>query len=152
MAGRKTTAGSRRAVDVDTERPAFVVHQIDHVRAVLAAAVQSGRPVTLVTPPGGGAYLGLPYLAEMISAASADYPAADYTAVLDAGDDAAVTHAALSSGWHLVVFQGADAMRDKLTDIAKQTESCVLDAPPDAIDLQTGADPVEAAKEFLAGH
>lgn len=140
MAGRKGTAGGRRAVEIDNGQTAFVVHTIDHARAVLAAAARSGRSVTLVTPPGACAYLGLPYLENMIAAAAADHPDASYDTVLDAADDAAIAHTALTLGWPRVAYQGPAGMRAKLAAIAAQTDATVIESPPAGRDLQTDPD------------
>jgi len=132
--------------------PAFVVHTAAHVRAALAAAGRARCPVTLVTPPGGAAYLGLPYLKNMIAAAAADHPEATFETVLDAGDDAAIAHTALTLGWSVVVYHGTAEVRGILTAVADQSGARVIAEAPPALDLQDTADPAAAAEKTLAGH
>ncbi len=151
MAGRQGTAGRGGPVKVDDAGPAFIVHNADHVRSVLAASERSGRAVTLVTPPRGAAYLGLPYLKDMIALAGADHPGVDFDTVLDAGDDAAIAHAALAIGWPVVVFQGTENVRTKLAEIAGHTGGKLIAAPPAAHDLQNVANPTETAEILLSG-
>jgi fructose/tagatose bisphosphate aldolase len=129
--------------------PAFVVHTVDHARAVLAAAEQNRRPVTLVTPPGACAYLGLPYLNNMIAAAADEHPGASFNTVLDAGDDAAIAHTALTLGWRTIAYQGPTEVRAKLVTIASRTDGKVAGCPPSAHDLQDDVDPAAAIEDIL---
>jgi hypothetical protein len=106
--------------------------------------------VTLVTPPGACAYLGLPYLENMIAAAAAEHPGTRFDRVLDAGDDAAIAHTALALGWRTVAYQGPAAVRAKLAAIADQAGATVIENPPTGHDLEDAADPADVAAKILA--
>lgn len=131
--------------------PVFVVHHLDHVLAACRASSDTGRPVTLLTPPGGAHAAGPPYYREAVRAAKAVCPEAAVEIILDCGDDAALAVAALKTGWKTVVLSGSPTLRRKVAAIAQDFEARILARRPAAVDLLQTADPEAAYRDALGG-
>ncbi len=136
MAGRQGTAWRGGAVPVAAQRrPAVIFHNLREARAALRAAAAAGRPVRLLTPPGGHRYLGANYLARCLQLAAAEYPDADFEAILDVGDDGAAALEAFRTGWTVVLFTGTGKARRKVGDVAEQLERRLLTRRPKTLPL-----------------
>jgi hypothetical protein len=133
------------------EVPAIVVHSLAHAVAALAAAIESGRVVLLLSAADAARAVGAGWWRETIRVARDSVPgsvAGGYAgALLDCGDDAGAAQAALRDGVAAIVFTGQAEVAERLADIAGQRGSRVyrrrpvaaLDladdffAPPDAL-------------------
>jgi len=127
-----------------------IYHTRAHAGAALAAAEALGRPVVLLTPPGGHAYLGAAYLKRAAESAAARHPGAAYDLVLDCGRDAAAALDAMRRGWRRVLFTGPAGARAKLAEAGGGCGVEVLTRPPPALDLLGRADPPGACRAWLS--
>jgi hypothetical protein len=82
--------------------------------------VQAGRAVVLASAPGGGSYAGPGWFGALIDAAAEAVPDAQFSALLDCGDDIGAALAAVRSEIEGVVFTGRADVARRLTDIARQ--------------------------------
>lgn len=113
--------------------PAVIVHGLDMAQAVLAAA--GGRPFTLLSGEGAGAYAGVLWWQALIAAARVSAPDADFHDVLDCGGAAGRALEALRAGQKLLVLRAAPAVWDDVAGRASGLGATLLaDAPP-ALDL-----------------
>jgi hypothetical protein len=128
----------------------IIVHSLAHARAALAAARDLRLPVTLASAAGAGGYAGPLWFKSLISAARAEFPEAEATAVLDCGSEAGTTLAALRHGFKRVRFTGHAAALQPLREIALElgAEIETGDAP-EALDLLNETDPEAVARAYL---
>lgn len=116
--------------------PAIVVHSLAHAVAALEAAAETGKPVLLLSAAEAGLSAGAGWWRAMIAAARDSVPAARAGALLDCGDDAGATQAALRAGIEAIVFGGRDDVAERLANIAAGSGSRVRRARPlPALDL-----------------
>lgn len=132
------------------DRHAFVIHGVNHARAVLTAAAGTGLPVALWSAPGAAAYMGAPMFREIINAASAEIPGIDAIGVLDCGRDAGFALAAFRHGVGFVRVDLPSATLAKVADIARQMGATVVPERPRALDLIDCPDPVSACQSWLS--
>jgi len=119
-----------------SDAPVIVIHSLTHAVAALRAALEAGRPIILASPPGAGIYAGPGWFREVLFAARAAAPAAQFTAVLDCGDNAGVAMAAVRAGFEAVVFTGRANVAARLADIAGQSGASLLrERPAPSLDL-----------------
>jgi hypothetical protein len=123
----KSGAGNRASP------PAVVVHALDHAVAALAAAADSSRPITLLSAPDAGIYAGPGWFKALVGAAKAAVPAAQFTAVLDCGDDAGAAQGALRAGIEVIVFTGRTDVAARLAAIAALQAARLLTVRPDPL-------------------
>lgn len=131
-------------------RTAFVVHDLDQARAVLAAARETGRPVAAWSPPGAAAYWGAAYFAALADEAKASESGGDAVFVLDCGAEAGFVMAALRAGLRALYFGGDDDARLRLIEMAQRSGAALLDERPERVDLGAARDPAAAAREALS--
>jgi acyl-CoA reductase-like NAD-dependent aldehyde dehydrogenase len=86
----------------------------------------------LLSAPDAGIYAGAGWFKAVIDTACAASPAADFSAVLDCGDDAGAAQAALRAGIGAIVFTGRTDVAERLAGIASATGARVLTARPAA--------------------
>lgn len=132
-------------------RHAFVIHGIDHARAVLRAAAGQDRAVALWSAPQAAAYLGAPLFREIINAATAEFPEIDAIGVLDCGHDAGFALAAFRHGLTAIRVHVPPETEAKLADIAQQVGATVLRERPAALDLLDCHQPVAMCRKWLSG-
>jgi hypothetical protein len=94
--------------------------------------------VVLASAPGGGSYVGPGWFGAVIDAARETVPDAQFSALLDCGNDIGATQAAIRSEIEGVVFTGSADVARRLADIARQhAVRLVTEHPPVALDLGT---------------
>jgi hypothetical protein len=98
----------------------------------LREAAAAGRAVVLLSAPDAGIYAGAGWFKAVIDTARAAAPTADFSAVLDCGDDAGAAQAALRAGIATIVFSGRPDVAERLAAIAAATGGHVLTARPAA--------------------
>lgn len=126
--------------------PHVIVHTLEETCAALEATAETGRSLTLFSPPGAVYSIGIGYFLAMIEAARRRTPAARSLAVLDCGAAPGLALAALRAGAEAVLLTGAPAVLDKVADIATQLGSTLLrEMPVDTLDLRGHPDPQAAA-------
>ena len=132
----------------------FVVHELAHARAALAAAAASGRRVVLLTPPDAAVYLGLRWMPALAVAARAENPAAIARTAVDCGDRLALALEALRHGAEIVLFSGPVEEADRLLPAASAAGAELWRSRPPALDLR--AVPPEkamvACREWIERH
>src|SRR5260370_11126223 len=112
--------GCLRQAGLNTAERFIVIHSPANARAALAAAASLAGPVTLASASGAGIYAGPGWFKAAIGIASSEYPAVEFTSVLDCGDEAGMILAALRHGVSRVRFNGPDAVAAQLADITGQ--------------------------------
>ncbi len=127
----------------------IVFHTLEHTRAALAAATHAEAPVILRSAPGASAYAGAQYLKAMVEHASAEFPDADFTAVIDCGDDPGHAQGALRIGWKVLLFGGPEDVRSKIADIAEQHGARLVGDAGETLDLLDLPDSEGACRNFL---
>lgn len=135
---------------MNARTPRIVVHSLAHARAALQAAGETGTAVTLIGPPGGAAYLGTPFLLEIVGQARAAFPQAKATAVVDCGDAPGLALAALRQGAEAVRLDAAPAVLAKVAEIAGRRGGRLDREDTPALDLLEHADPLAACRGWLA--
>ena len=128
---------------------AVIVHNLAHARAALAAAAGLGVPVTLLSPPGAAASLGVGYFAAMVEAARRAVPGAAATAILDCGDAPGLALAALRHGIPAVRVQAPARARARIADIAAQSGAALVSGRIAALDLAKSDEPLAACRAWL---
>jgi len=92
--------------------------------------------VLLVSAPGAGSYVGPGWFGAAIDAAREVVPNAQFSALLDCGDDIGAALAAIRSEIEGVVFTGRSDVARRLADIACQHGVRLrTEQPPVALDL-----------------
>ena len=111
--------------------PVFVVHSLTHAIAALAAAVEAGQPITLLSAPDAGIYAGPSWFKALVDAAREAAPSADFSAILDCGDDAGAVQGALRAGIAVVIFTGRADVAERLAAIAAAKGARLLTTRPE---------------------
>jgi hypothetical protein len=126
------------------------VHGWKHVAAVLTAARETGRRVTLLAPPGGTYTGGVGFWAAIDRRRHELF--ADVAADLMVDCDGAPGHvmAALRVGLKRLIFDGNDAARTRLADIAARHGASLLPRPPALLDLIHEKDAAHACRRLFA--
>lgn len=128
---------------------AVIIHDLDHARAALAAAVDCERPVILLSAPGAAGYAGAAWFLRVVALAAAEHPDAKWDAVLDCADRPGHVLAALRQGAMAVRFTGSKATASKLAAIAKSYGARLESGRTRALDLRGKADPLAACRSWL---
>lgn len=119
--------------------PVIIVHTLAHAVGALKAAAQAGREVVLASAADAGRYAGPGWFRELVAAARATVPAARCSSLLDCGDSAGATLAAIRAPVEGVLFTGRADVARRLAEIALQHGvRCETERPETALDL--GAD------------
>ncbi len=113
--------------------PAVVVHSLGMAQAVLATA--AGRPVTLLSGEGAGAYAGVAWWQALVAAAEAGAPGARLCHVLDCGGAAGRALEALRAGQKLLVLRAEPAVAEDLAARGAALGAAVLPVAPLSLDL-----------------
>jgi hypothetical protein len=143
--------GVVRRVGLNTAERFIVIHSLGDARAALEAAVSLGTRVTLASAPGAGAYAGPGWFKAVIETARGEFPAAEFSHVLDCGDAAGMVLAALRQGLPRVRFTGPAAAAARLADIAAQCNAALERGPlAPALELLDQPDPASLCRAFLA--
>ncbi|MGE5504975.1 MAG: hypothetical protein ACM31L_11185 [Actinomycetota bacterium] len=122
----------------------FVVHSLEHARAVLAAAAQAGRAVGLDSPPACAGFHGIGWWRALLSQAAAEHPGVAFDAVLDCGDAPGHALAALRAGVTRLRVDVPAEVVDKLRAMGAD-----LVPPSPALDLASARDPLATARALL---
>jgi len=129
----------------------IVIHSLADARAALKAASELGVPVTLASAEGAGGFAGAMWFRAVIELATAEYPAAAVTAVLDCADEAGTVLNALRHGLKRVRFTGSAATLKRLENIARQRGATIETGKrAAALDLWHERDPEAACRAYLA--
>ncbi|HZK91504.1 MAG TPA: hypothetical protein VFC56_15265 [Stellaceae bacterium] len=116
--GEDLRRSARRLSGRQPQDPVFVVHSLAHAVAALTAAVGAGRPIILVSAPDAGIYAGSGWFKALVGAAREAVPHAEFTAILDCGDDAGAAQGAIRAGVDEVIYTGRADVAERLAAIA----------------------------------
>lgn len=130
---------------------AVIFHTVSHLSAALAVAEQTGKPITLLTPPGGAGYAGAGFYRRLLDRGFSAHPDARFRCLLDCGSDAALALQALREGWTDIVFSGPAPASTKIENVATGLGARVHPQPPSAIDLLSAEDAETACRQALTG-
>ncbi|HZU91763.1 MAG TPA: hypothetical protein VE993_21100 [Stellaceae bacterium] len=92
-----------------------------------------------MSAPEAGVYAGPGWWRALVAAARAAAPAAEFSAVLDCGDEPGAALAAIRAGVEAVVFTGPADLARRLADLARQSGVRFATARPAAA-LDLGAE------------
>lgn len=134
-----------------SDLPTFIVHDLGHARAALAAGARAGTKVRLLSAPGAAGFAGAAWFAEMVAAARAAQPEAASEAVLDCGREAGLALAAIRAGNEAIRLTAPAKVRARIAAIAA-ARGCGLmtGRRGPALDLLDAPDPERAAILWLA--
>lgn len=131
--------------------PAVLVHGLGDARTAVGSAFALGVPVTLLSAPAASAHAGALWFLEVASLATADFPGALATAVLDCADRAGDALGAITAGITHLVFTGRADVAARLDDIACGNGAVVLTRRPPALDLRGARDAAATCRAWLTG-
>lgn len=95
-----------------TMPPEIVVHDLEQARAVLRSAGDWAVKVQLRSAPGAAAYAGVGYLHALGEASG-------QMLLIDCGDDAGLTMAAMRAGCRKLEFSGSDDLHSRLQQMVE---------------------------------
>jgi hypothetical protein len=98
----------------------------------LEVAAAAGRAIVLLSAPDAGIYAGPGWFKALIDAAREAVPGAQYSAILDCGDDAGAAQGAIRAGIEAVIFTGRADVAERLAAIAAASDSRLLTLRPEA--------------------
>lgn len=121
-----------------------MIHDLEQGRAALATAKELGRSIQLRSAPGAAAYAGVGYLKALSDALG-------HELMIDCGDDAGFTMAALRTGCRRLTFSGAAALAERLSEMAEQLDAVVVHEAtvPAMLELLPGDDVATRLRERL---
>lgn len=126
---------------------AFRIHSLDHGSAVLNAARESGKPVTLVSPQAS--QIGIGWWRELVRRLRGDFPDLAFNAVLDCGPAAGLALAGIRAGMGPVRLNVDAPILAKIASIAEQAGSWAESGGEDALDLLGVPDPASHCRKAL---
>jgi hypothetical protein len=100
------------------------------------AAAEAGCAVVIASAADAGIYAGPGWFKAVIDAVREAAPTAQFSAVLDCGDDAGAAQGAIRAGIEGIVFTGRKDAASRLAAIAQESNSRILtERPQPAHDL-----------------
>lgn len=130
-------------------RPVFIVHSLAHAEAAARAA--AGAAIVLSSAPGAAGYAGAGWFLGLLEALAEAHPAAEFTGLLDCGDDAALAVEALHAGAGWVRCTASGPALADVADIAGALGARLNGDAGPALDLGGADDAEGACRRFLAG-
>lgn len=127
----------------------ILVHALDDALAALEAA--GDDPVTLASAPGAAGHAGVAWWCAVKFQATARFPRAEATFMLDCGDAPGHVLGALRGGLTDVIFTGTGPERAALEAMASLMLARIHPRPAEALDLRGVRDPVSACRDWLYG-
>jgi hypothetical protein len=105
------------------------VNSLGEARAAAKAAASRGVALTLVSPPGAAAYLGIGFFWALVEEVRAEFPAVRVDAVMDCGDDPGWALAALRVGFRSIILGGNRRAHARVALIARAMGARLLARP-----------------------
>jgi hypothetical protein len=131
--GAHLRRGAGGLTEYPLRHPAIVVHSLTHAVAALTAATERACAIALLSAPDAGIYAGPGWFKALIDAARDTVPAAEFTAIIDCGDDAGAVLGATRAGIETVIFVGRPDVAERLAAIASAAGSHLLTRRPEAV-------------------
>jgi hypothetical protein len=116
-------------------RPAFLIDDLEQARAAVTAAVESNKPILLLTRADSAAALGLHWSQELANRLRREYQQADILGAFDCGDRVALAHEALRAGAEAVCFTGPELEERGLGEVAASLGRILIATRPPALDM-----------------
>ncbi len=114
----------------------FIVHSLTQAVGAASAAAEAGHAVVIASAADAGISAGPGWFKAVIDAVRETAPTAEFSAVLDCGDDAGAAQGAIRAGIDAVVFTGREDVAARLQAIAEESNSRILtERPQPAHDL-----------------
>lgn len=133
----KSAMGIFGADVIEDWPPAVIVHGLAQARLALSA----GRPLTLLSAPGAGAYAGCGWWRALVHRVRDEFPAVAAADILDCAESSGQAMAALRSGQRCLVLWATAPGWDAVAAIAARQGGAVMQAAPRSLDLaQRGAE------------
>jgi DNA-binding transcriptional LysR family regulator len=130
--------------------PAITIHDHAQARAAFAAAQEMGCPLLLLSPPGAAGYLGVSWLAALVSQLRAEYPGVDAATILDCAADAGYVMAAVrQKAADKLIFTGSRESARRLREIAAAAGIEIMREAPPSLDLDTAPGFEVACRDWL---
>jgi len=129
----------------------ILVSCLNHARTALTVAEELGRPVTLLSSPGGCALFGPLFFREMIARAASERPAAVFDFVLDCGEDTGTALQALRLGITTVHLEAPPETLRRVEDMAAQRGARLERTLETALDLEGEKNAELACRSWLLG-
>lgn len=104
-------------------------------KAVLEAAREIGRSLTLITPHAAAETYGAGYLGALQDRIDLEFPDVDFTFIVDCGEAAGYAMACLRAGVRTISLRGPPEVSAKIADIARQKGAVVVERPGEPLDL-----------------
>jgi hypothetical protein len=101
-----------------------------------------GQAVTILSAADAGISAGAGWWVALLAAAREAVPSAEFSTILDCGDDAGAAQAALRAGVEAIVFTGRTDVAARLAEVAAASGARLLAARP--------ATEIDLAAEFFA--
>jgi hypothetical protein len=120
----------RRAV-----RAAFLARDFEQARTAVAAGMEAGAPVLILTPEESAPALGILWSQELAAHLRRQFPEVDLLVAFDCGDRAALAHEALRAGAEAVCFTGPAEQTRGLAEVAAALGRTFYAVRPPALDL-----------------
>jgi hypothetical protein len=130
---------------------AIVIHSLADARAALVAARDSGVKVTVISAPGAAAHAGAVWFDQVLHAAHAECPEAEFDAILDCDDAPGFALGALRAGIKTIRFAGREDVTSRLAGIAAANGARLVTEPVETLDLRGHKDPASACRAWLDG-
>ncbi|MBX5471903.1 MAG: hypothetical protein IRZ23_05500 [Acetobacteraceae bacterium] len=111
--------------------PAVMVHGVNDALAALAP----GLPVTLLSAPGAGCFMGAGFWRALVAAATKEYPATPCQDVLDCADAPGRALEALRMGQKILVLWPEVPGWQAAAEAARACNAVLLAEAPPALDL-----------------
>jgi hypothetical protein len=105
--------------------------------------------VTLVSERGAAGFAGPGWWHALLQSLRRDFPDVSWRAVLDCGESAGSTMAALRMGVPMISFAGPDNIASKLAAMAAAQGAALLRERPLGLDLRGLRDPCAACRVWL---
>lgn len=125
----------------------FRIHSLDHGRAVLMAARDTGTTVRLVSPQASQAGIG--WWRELVRLLREEFPSVRFDAVLDCGPAAGLALAGIRAGAETVRLTVDSPVLAKIASIAEQAGTRAEFGGDDALDLLGVPDPASHCRKAL---
>jgi len=120
--------------------PTFIIHNLTHALAVGKTTMDVKARVKMQSAPGLASTLGPEAFSAIVEFTRASYPGAEFTAVLDCGDEPGTAIGALRRGIKTISINVDALTRRKIEDIAHKLNANVVNCAKSALDLYRIAD------------
>ena len=127
----------------------LLIHGPAEAAIAAEAALTIGDTVHVISEPGAGGNGGPGWFLALIAAATAQYPGAKLTGILDCADQPGAVMASLRAGCTHLIFTGPNDTTQRLAEMAQASGAVLLTARPEALSLRGRRDALPYALNWL---